>query len=310
MEAPQNIFKREVYVPLACAFILTSLSMLSCTGIDRPVASERVEIRASVDRTRASSPDEDAIWDINTYIYCDDGTPFSHEFFRLDKMGEGFARISTSLTSNVKYKIYVIANAGFDPGHMEESRLVEWRLYISHPEGSSHGIPMAGQTASHVDISDGFVEIGLDRLMAKVRLEYDPSGLDKNIFMEPVRAKICNSPKSVTPFMPSHCGTAAECFASGYSCTWARESTLYLLEQVSTAAQNGPTPYVEVDFDYLSEKYASSGMDGLKYRFHIKNAEKEGILRNNCYTIRIAPHGDGLSGDDNWRTDTSFLQKR
>lgn len=310
MEALLNIFRRAIAALPACRFILLSLSLQSCLGIDRPEARESVEICVSVDRTRASSPDEDAIWDINTYIYCEDGSPFSHEFFQLEKMGEGFARVSTSLTSNVKYRIYTIANAGFDPGHMEESRLLEWRLYFSHPEGSSRGMPMAGRTPSEVDVKDGFVEIALDRLMAKVRLEYDPSGLDKDIFMEPVKAMICNSPKSVTPFKPSRCNSSAECFASGYSRSWATESTLYLLEQVSTAAKDGPEPYVEVDFDYISDRYASSGMDGLKYRFHIKSAEKDGILRNNCYTIRIAPHGDGLSGDDNWRTDTSFLLKK
>lgn len=310
MEALLNIFSRNQASSATHIIIILSALAISCGRMDRPETRESVEILACVDKTRAAGPDEDAIWDINTYIYCSDGTPFSHEFFRLDKMGEGFARVSTSLTSNMKYRIYVIANAGFDPGHMEESSLLEWRLYISHPGGSTHGMPMAGCTPTHVDISEGYVEIALDRLMAKLRLEYDPSGLDKDIFMEPVSARICNSPKSVTPFKTSRCSTEAECFTSGYSCTWATGSTLYLLEQTVTQTQDGPVPYVEVDFDYISDKYASSGMDGLKYRFHIKGAEKDGVLRNNCYTIRIVPRGDGLAGDDNWRTDTSFLLKR
>lgn len=298
MKAAWNIFRPAILVLASC--------LCACTKTVNVGTGGKTLVAMSISDTRASLPDEDAIRDVNLYVYDAYGSPFSHEYIQLSQAGIGRAGVWTSLTAGCDYQLFVLVNAGFDAGFMTMNELRKWKLYLNYPQGSTRGIPMAGEL--HIDGADrsGKTEVELERLMAKVCLDFNASGLDKDVFMQPVSATVGNCPRWITPFSECECSPTRDCFAYGYACNWAESQCLYLLESIDKSGESPFCPYVEVDLDYLSGRYASNGKDGLKYRFRLGG----GVKRNNCLHISVTPRGNGLEGTDSWRTDTSFLVKR
>ena len=277
-------------------------------------AGQSAERDSAMAVTKATIKDEDGIWDLNTWIFDDYGSLVAHQFITYRNVHKEDIQLPCTLLRNMNYSVYVIANSGFDITLHSQSRLKEWRLYINRPEASSRGIPMSGMCSFRLEEGMDLATVNMDRLMAKISVSLDLSELNSNVKMDARSLVAGNCPRSVAVFSPSAPIDSDDLFAQGYSCEWIEGGKLYMLENAGGNSEGDDMrPYVEMHFDYSSDKYISSG-GPLIYRFHIKEGEEFKIMRNGHYHITVCPTGnglgsyDGVSPDDSWRIDTSYLK--
>ncbi len=292
-----------------------------CMALVLPASCRKADIReeiqdciiVKVPQTKGSIKDEDMIWDLNIYIFDGYGSPVMRKFIQYDSGTGADIPVDARLLKGCTYVFYAVANAGFDMGVMNPGQLDGWKLYISRPEGNIRGMPMSGRCSRTAD--GGIMEIPLQRLMCKISLKTDLSGLDSGIRFNPAVARIGNCPRCVQAFAPEDKGSAIESgddvFITGYSCDWISSTDLYCLEN---RAAGSLSSYVEIEIDYQSDGYESHGK-GLIYRFHIGGDESGQAVRSCHYHIAVKPQGDGLGNGadgktDPWRTDTSYIYKR
>lgn len=296
-------------ITLGIAVILSAACRKTepCSGITEGIV-------VKIPRTKDILKDEDRIWDLNIYIFDGYDSPVMRKFIRYDRGTGADIPVEVKLLKGCTYSFYVIANTGFDMGVMSTGQLEEWRLYISRPEGNIRGMPMSCRCSRTAD--GGIMEIPLKRLMCKISLKTDLSGLDSGIRFSPAVARIGNCPRCVQAFAPEEKGSAIEsgddCFITGYSCDWISSTTLYCLEN---RAEGELSSYVEIEIDYQSDRYESHDK-GLIYRFHIGDDDTgQAAVRSCHYHITVKPQGDGLGNGDSdkndpWRIDTSYIYRR
>lgn len=301
-------YSRKKYAFMTVMSVLCSLPCLeSCTGQgfeERPKAGLCVEMSMDC-MTRSSTPDDAGIWDVNLFVYNSLRDLVHHGFYRYPS-GDGKVTADCPLFVGEDYHIYAVANSGFDMGGMSLEELMQWRLFLSYPEGNIRGIPASGQCSINFGSRDSRASLELTRMMARISVNLDKSRLDKGIEFELRGIKTGNCPKSALAFGDSGVLGGTDIFTSGFYRNCLEGNDIYMLENITDSMDGQTCTYLELEIDYSSDLYYSKGR-GLIYRFYLKDGKKYGARRNVHYQVTVAPRGDGLSATDSWRVDKSNL---
>lgn len=271
--------------------------------------------------------DDSAVSDVNLLVY-NSRSGMLEEHLWLDSKTFTGGKITMTLLRNVRYTVAACINFGYkiqDVPTLE--KLKEFRYYMVYPDEYSLGLPMAALREGFTPGQDeGPLILKAERLMARITLTIDRSGLDKDVIMTVAEAEIGGCPRSVTPFDSSRPTGRSDVFSKGFfkkgipvndlninsgEGRKSRSVDLYMLESLSgeLPAMDNPTlvavyPYIQLKIDYIAPGvYAGIGK-WLTYRFCI--GEKEGnadIKRNTRYHFTVCPQGTGLSGEPSWKVE-------
>lgn len=305
-----------------------------------PVGTDIVLNHGSLVHTRSSDPDEDAVADVNLFIFNFEGKLEDCIFVRDSRIShnaDGTSQLRVSLLRGMEYSILACANFGFAiSGIGTEQDLLEYRYWMAYPDEYLGGVPMSGKTGKFK--ADGeTVRIDMERLMSKVSLSIDRSRLSKGVTFNVRSVEVGNCPRSVSAFQESHALGGDDVFGHGFAKEGAdvddlnrssevgksREIGVYLLENMQgnllegvrndkdklldNKALQDVCSYIEIAAEYKSDTVYSPAGEYLKYRFYL--GESPGnfdVRRNNHYHFTICPEGDGLN-EDSWRVDKSGL---
>ncbi len=316
-----NILKLASYAALICG----------CSKAPEQ-AMIRINFHEADVPVRSMSPDEDKITDISLMIFDESGQ--AEDCIWLTR---GSRTCTIDLVIDKKYTFCACANFGYQiyASHIEE--LQDIRYHLAYPDEYREGIPMSA--VKEVLITEEcIVDIGLQRLMAKISLRMDRSRLDRDVEMNVRSARIGNCPRYVKPFTNSKIEDHDDTFPTGYLLNdiqtaelnynigegLSSEVSLYMLENMQGPADGNIThdsekvfeqkdkrsevcSYIEMEIEYLSPEKAS-GEKGLIYRFYLgEDRNSFDVERNTHYQITVTPENNGLN-DDGWRVDKSGLK--
>ena len=284
---------------------------------------------------RSASPPEDAVDDVNIFIFGPEGTAEEHIWARGKDLKGG--SVKASLVKGVPYTFFVCANTGYRMQEASARELEEMRYFLTYPDEFSRGIPMS---AVHRNIpADDVIDLQLTRCMAKLELRMDRSKLYSgvNIDIESIEVGAC--PRSVQLFAESKARSTDDLFPKGYIRSGVQAGPLntdekegmsqplclYLLENCQGTLLEGATgpedkvfgsldktgelcSYVELHASYRSSRYCNRPGEYLIYRFYLgESLNNFDVHRNVNYNIIIRPEGSGLN-EDSWRVDRNALE--
>lgn len=267
-----------------------------------------------------ADPDENRLSDANIYVYDAAGLLQEHLWVNLYG-SENDNNVTVDAISRERYSIYVFCNAGFRMNDMSEAQLMDFKYYLSSPDAYSKGIPMAGAAKGVTAGKAKPVIVEVERLMSKISLRIDRSKLNNDVDFYVHTVKIGNCPRCVHPFAPVPLTERNETFALGFNkfgdgCFdlnsygaggLSDEVSLFVLENPASSLDGNLCPYVELQMDYLSDRWYTDGGEGLVYRFFIRENDSYTLERNCHYRITVTPHENGLLCEDSWRVDKSGL---
>lgn len=311
--------------------------MLTQNGCDKPCIDPGEEITISFSandyelNTKAEDPHEGHISDINLLIFDENGdleesiwTPYAES-------------IEINLRTGRRYSFRACANFGYMIQAMNIQQMDEYVYHMTYPDEYHEGIPMAGSLDNVMISSRTEIRITLLRLMAKISLRLDRSGLSDGVDMQVRSVRIGNCPKSIKIFGENKVAEEEDCFNVGFRRDeyetsilnyqdhekTSGELTLYMLENMQGEYGENLTndndkvfdeydmraktcSYIEMELEYLSDsKYSKD--DYLKYRFYLGEDLGNLDIERNChYHITVCPEDDGLN-HDGWRVDKSGI---
>ena len=291
--------------------------------------------------TRANDPDEDRIADYNLFIFNAYGLLEEKVYVssRQLETENGVVTHHTRLMQNVPYTILAAANLGYELPCRTLAEAKAYRYHMAYPDEFTPGIPMAVVLDNVRVGEDGHFPLPLKRLMARVDLRIDRTGLDPDVHFTVRSVQIGGCPASVQLFnVQSKAESREHIFREGYVKSWRevdalnREESLgmsgtchfYLLENCQGDLLENVTTdqgkvfqnslyqevcsYIEIKADYRSPLWNSRSDSFLIYRFYLgENLNNFDVERNVCYQISVRPEGDGLR-EDSWRVDKSGLE--
>ena len=287
--------------------------------------------------TRAVIPDEWRINDVNFFVFDEDGLLILRKYVSARQNQSGKAvSISVDLPRGVDVTIACCANLGYELDRIRTlAQLKEQRYYLAYADEFRNGLPMATVDTRIWEDCLGRIDFPLKRLVSKISLSVDRSGLDAGVTFKVVSASLKNIPRSASLEEGSRARNRQDVFTEGYTLGGreadalnsdespgiSRELCLYMLEnlqgdlledtvddrgKVLEGPQADVCSYVELKVEYMGGALHSA--DGpLVYRFYVGEDNSNFDARRNChYHFRVCPMGDGL-GDDGWRLDKSSL---
>lgn len=258
--------------------------------------------------SKSGIADEDAVWDINFYVFGEDGTAEEHNFTQFPSARYGQIHLMSNLLKNREYTIAVFANAGYDMGTMNWDDFKSVTYHISRPDGFSHGIPMLGKVMKYEPAQEAeSLRINMERLLSKVTVKLDRRYLDKEVDFNVSLVRVGNCPKVVGIMPPSRIESPSDIFQSGYYTDGGDISDVYLLENMQGRLDKELCSYIELEIDYDSPTFYTEGGRCLKYRFYLREGNSYMVQRNCHYTVTVCPQKDGLLCEDSWRVDKSAL---
>jgi len=326
-----------------CSFLFLFLFLVACTR-EAPEQAVPVVIGlvAPGVPTRASDPQENRISDYNLLIFNAMGY-LEEKVFVPSRQMQGQSEVvthATRLLTDVPYTILAAANLGYELPALTLEQARTYRYHLAYPDEYSQGIPMAAVLENQVIGHHGYLELPLQRLMARIDLSIDRRALNADIGFKITSVEVGGSPSSVQLWGPSKAEEASQVFAVGFLKTGKEVEALnrdrslgesetvsfYLLEncqgtllehiltdsgKVFTDGRYAQVcSYLEIKAEYYSDSYYTRAGENLIYRFYLgENRNNFDVCRNTVYTISVRPQGDGLS-EDSWRVDKSGLQAR
>lgn len=317
----------------SCVIIL----FLLATACEKPPQARReVSLRFSaVPDVRATNPPEDAIDDVNIFIFGPGDIPEAHIWARRREIRDNSVKVS--LIRDVPYTFYICANTGYRMEDASAAELDDLRFFLTYPDEFSRGIPMSAVARDVV--ADDVIDLDLKRCMAKLELRMDRSGLYSGIDIGVESIEVGGCPRSVALFRESRARSTDDLFPKGYLKNGVETGplntdvadgmsaplTLYLLENCQGTLLDGATgpedkvfgslektgelcSYVEIHASYSSSRYCNRPGEYLVYRFYLgESLDNFDVRRNVKYSIVVRPEGSGLN-EDSWRVDRSALQ--
>jgi len=291
--------------------------------------------------TKSSDPDEDKISDINLFVFNSLGELDGHEFFRDQALFNGKNGISckTELIKNSTYSIYACANFGYPiSGIRTLEDLMQYRFHLAYPDEYREGIPMSGKVGEIRIDDDGDVVLPMTRMMSKISLDVDRTGLEKGtkIYVRSVRIGGC--PTSATPFSESKANDEDDVFETGFFKGYGQvdalnkdetlghsgQISLYMLENrqgdlledimsdKEKIFQDGDPrskvcSFIEIKSEFISDSCYTKPGEFLIYRFYLGENRRNFDIERNChYHFTLKPEGSGIS-EDSWRVDKSGI---
>lgn len=318
--------RKTITYLLAATLQLITICLTSCQKQDSLKKTVSVSISTIGIASKSNDPtDEEAVSDINLFVFNNISGRLETQVY-LDKRNYHGGGVSMDLLSGIRYEAVAALNLGYKiQGIRVIEDLTRYRYYMAYPDEYKAGIPMATEKVSFVAGQQaGTIILHAERLMAKISLSIDRSGLDRDIRITAAEAEIGGCPKSVTPFSESRPLGKSDIFAKGFNKTGtqirnlnstnvdgkSKEVSMYMLESIGgmLPGMDNPSaaatyPYIQVKMDYM--KADGTPLSGyLTYRFcigdHVGSAN---IRRNNEYHFTICPQGDGLSGEPSWKVE-------
>lgn len=233
---------------------------------------------------------------------------------------------SVEINAGEDFSIYAIANVG-DITSMEyigtSSGLSDaaWRLDTpSDIAGQDGQIPMSGKTGSMNLQDGGEITITLTRMLARLRLIADTTGLSDDVeTFDITRVRIMNTNREIKFFKPSGADSEDDIFRTGVSVSGERLKDLYssgldfyipeniLGSHVPPADYDGLCTYVELTVKYKSREHYG---DSIRYRYYLHegvNQKDFSVRRNVMYTCHTIFNGSGLE-ENSWRVDLSGMK--
>lgn len=320
--------------------------------------------------SKAAEPQEDRIFNANLYIYDANGLLETHVYQEFPgsnagggggtggSSGGGAGSVSMKVRTVIgrRCNVYLIANAGYLMPDFSFQDIKQLRWHMAYPDDYARGMIMAGML-ENIIIGSSTLEVALERVMAKLSLRMDRSLLTEDVEMSVRQVRVGNCPRSAMLFGESGVSMTGDVFNIGFmregrqammldtrdARGLSSEISLYMLENIPqpdlVGGQKVPNrdlaSYVEIQMDYLSDRYFTDSGQSLVYRFFIRDGSDGGngddggddagraggeegaeadaadaAVRRNChYHVTVRPHADGLGCDDTWRVDKSGLSE-
>ena len=312
--------------------IIICVSTIYSCGKENVLRDVSITFSSTSPESRSVLPDEDLITDISLMIFDENGDAEECIWLVNGRMG-----CISRLVVNKSYTFCACANFGrrIYAGHIDELRKLTY--HMAYPDEYREGIPMYAEEEIRIIGNEG-IDIGLQRLMAKISLKMDRSKLDEDVEMLVRAVRIGNSPRYITPFKESRTEDSDDSFPAGFSLDdlqtgalntvagngVSEEVSLYMFENMQGKAdrhlesdghkvfdnddiRRQLCSYIEMEIEYMSPD-RKSGDKGLIYRFYLgEDRNSFDIRRNTHYHITVTPERDGLT-EDGWRVDKSGLE--
>ncbi len=315
------------------AFIWISgiLTVCSCERYEK-IEETRIFFYGTTPQVRSDSPDEDLITDISLMVF--DATGNAEECIWLNN---GTTECTLRLIVGNIYTFCACANFGYQvyADHIDELQETIYRM--AYPDEYREGIPMYAMEEIKISANTD-INIGLERLMAKICLKMDRSRLDEDVEMNVRSARIGNCPRYVRPFKESRIEDGDDAFPLGFSLNdiqtadlntkaasgLSEEVYLYMFENIQGRTdvssdkdsdkiidkddpRSDLCSFIELEIEYMSGN-RKSGEKGLIYRFYLgEDRNSFDVRRNTSYHITVTPENDGLS-ENSWRVDQSGIE--
>ena len=309
---------------------------------DEQVVSFRIRRSTMGERTKSTDPDENLITDLHLYIFNSDDLLEEMRYLKGSALKQDGNGVSTNVTllRNARYSVYAVANAGYYlKGIKDKEDLLAFRYHLVYPDEFRTGIPMSGYVEDFRCGDKETLNLDLVRMMAKVSLKMDRTGLDQGVKVIVRSVQVGGCPNSAKLFGKSKAETVRDVFSSGFDKTWKQldplnadkslgisgEVGVYMLENIqgdllegNTSQENKVFPdgdlhakvcsYLELKMEYYSPSKNTAAGKYLIYRFFLGEGPGNFDVVRNChyhYTVKVS--GDGLSGTG-WRVDKSALE--
>lgn len=269
---------------------------------------------------KSEDPGECLISDVNLFIFNSQGVLDEWRYFSGNELK------SIRLIRGAEYTVYACVNLGIEIDDIiDEEDLRERRYYMAYPDEYRMGMPMTGVVSGLRVEEDMDFTVPVTRMMARVSVSVDRSGLDDGVVLDVRSMRVGNCPNSTSMFPPGKAVNDRHLFASGFMKSEEQvselnynahdgvsgEVSLYLMENMQGEDASGVCSYVELKVDYESDIYMCTRYSYLLYRFYIRDEDGSyNVRRNRHYHITVRPVGDGLGTMDGWRVDASHLMKR
>lgn len=303
--------------------ILSLAALSACSTLPQPPQGE-VTLTVEAPATRSADPDEYRIGDCQIWIFHPSGMPEERHYVspRERDGAEGPVRLPVRLVKGVPYRIYACANLGYELPLKSEEELRSFRYHLAYPDEYARGVPMAAFLETAVLTEDTAVlSIPLERLMARIDLNIDRSGLDPDVRITFREVRLGGCPTSVLPFERSRAESLEGIFSNGFfkgdrDCDILNRDirdgasgtlSLYLLENDQQEGRDALSSYLELKAEYLSNDLETLAGSFLVYRFYL--GSRHTLLRNTVYPVTVRLEGDGLHGEG-WNLDREGLAQR
>ena len=342
------LFRRRRFQAGLLAELICAAALLSGCTDGAPMEGNAARLRISIGtadccEVRSALPDEELVSDVNLFLFDGKGRLEEHIYAdRLRSGPDGKIAIDAEWLCGTGCRIMACANFGYrmDVGSLDE--LLKYRYHLAYPDEYSRGIPMTGtavigKVASPADT----VTVALIRMMAKISIRIDRSGLASGVSFNVNSVEIGGSPRSANAFAPGRAEGTSDIFGKGFVCSGtladnlnieespgrSREAKLYMMENLQgellpgavsekdkvldiSDAMAAQCSYVEIKAEYNSEDYCTPPGEWLVYRFYLGNGPSDFNVERNCeYRYVIRPDGTGIS-EDSWRVDKSSLIRK
>lgn len=142
--------KRYFTDTLLCC-ILAAITCSCCGALDEGGCGARQSIVLDCGRieTKAANADEDAVWDINLYIFGEGGLLEDHKYIRYPSPMYGKIHLAADLIMHREYTVAAFANAGYDMGTMNLDDFKGSSYHLPRPDSFTHGMPMLGKVMKY-----------------------------------------------------------------------------------------------------------------------------------------------------------------
>lgn len=163
--------------------------------------------------TRAANPDDLKITDCNILVYNAFGDLEERVFLpaRSLQVDDGELRYRLQLLQDVPYTIVCAYNFGFALPAMTLAEARSYRYYMAYPDEYSRGLPMVA--VRDAVMPGDTLQLQMRRLMARVDLQVDRSGLPADAFLKITDVEVTGCPCSATLFPGSR---VEETFRQGF----------------------------------------------------------------------------------------------
>ena len=314
--------------PAAILAAAATLSLLlSCNAI--PLEKETLSAAAGTlvyietqENVRSLLPDEGRMTDLNLYVF--NGNILEKRFYLtgqpLSSLLEGQA-LEMTLVSGCRYGFLACANLGYEVVFRSRQEAETYQYWLAYPDDYRPGMAMS--VYDEITPQKGEpVRLSLQRMMARVDIRIDRSGLAPDVQLECRKLKVGNCPRWGGLFPGSRPKSTDDLFLSGFqldgiACNplnpldgsaLSEEVPLYIMENVQPEENQTLGTYVEAYFSYESDTLCTVGENYLVYRFYLQDDGFK-VHRGCHYHILIRPRGDGL-GTGGWRVDREAVNYR
>lgn len=270
---------------------------------------------------------DDEITNLNIYLADEDGNVVN-SWYLTDKKD-----VSATISSKIKYSIYVIANIGKELSFNKTSEIESYSYKIASINdiiNSSGGVPMSGKIDNKYYYEGEQVFVPLTRSVSNIIVKCDYSRLNSDVTVKIKRVQLKNAPSSVLLFSDNFITNSLDAIdgeiLNGSDLNPITNSgvSLYLFEnkqnifidgavdnktktELMSTQDKEKASYIELEYEYDSPRKFGN----ITYRFYIgKEYTDCKILRNTKYMCTVYFSGDASADENSESVDVSYMHDK